>query len=140
MEGKTQTHEVEYFNLEMVSSVGYRVKSKRGVQFRKWANKVLKQYLIKGYAVNERMRHEQIGELRQLVGMLGRVHRHEALSTEESEALFEVVTDYTYALDTLDNYDYQRLTIGQTTKEEPFHATYLIPNIQNVLPTILWLP
>lgn len=140
MEGKTQTHEVEYFNLEMVSSVGYRVKSKRGVQFRKWANKVLKQYLIKGYAVNERMRHEQIGELRQLVGMLGRVHRHEALSTEESEALFEVVTDYTYALDTLDNYDYQRLTIGQTTKEEPFHATYLIPTIQNVLPTILWLP
>ncbi|MBR4594766.1 MAG: virulence protein RhuM/Fic/DOC family protein [Bacteroidaceae bacterium] len=124
MEGKTQTHEVEYFNLEMVSSVGYRVKSKRGVRFRKWANKVLKQYLIKGYAVNERMRHEQIGELRQLVGMLGRVHRHEALSTEESEALFEVVTDYTYALDTLDNYDYQRLTIGQTTKEEPFHATY----------------
>lgn len=124
MEGKTQTHEVEYFNLEMVSSVGYRVKSKRGVQFRKWANKVLKQYLIKGYAVNERIRHEQIGELRQLVGMLGRVHRHEALSTEESEALFEVVTDYTYALDTLDNYDYQRLTIGQTTKEEPFHATY----------------
>ena len=76
MEGKTQTHEVEYFNLEMVSSVGYRVKSKRGVQFRKWANKVLKQYLIKGYAVNERMRHEQIGELRQLVSMLGRVHRH----------------------------------------------------------------
>ena len=139
MEGKTQTHEVEYFNLEMVSSVGYRVKSKRGVQFRKWANKVLKQYLIKGYAVNERMRHEQIGELRQLVGMLGRVHRHEALSTEESEALFEVVTDYTYALDTLDNYDYQRLTIDQTTKEEPFHATYLIPTIQNVLPTILWL-
>ncbi|MBO6079164.1 MAG: virulence protein RhuM/Fic/DOC family protein [Bacteroidaceae bacterium] len=124
MEGKTQTHEVEYFNLEMVSSVGYRVKSKRGVQFRKWANKVLKQYLIKGYAVNERMRHEQIGELRQLVGMLGRVHRHEALSTEESDALFEVVTDYTYALDTLDNYDYQRLTTGQTTKEEPFHATY----------------
>ena len=57
------------------------------LQFRKWANKVLKQYLIKGYAVNERMRHEQIGELRQLVSMLGRVHRHEALSTEESEAL-----------------------------------------------------
>ena len=131
---------VPFYSLDVIISVGYRVKSKRGVQFRKWANKVLKQYLIKGYAVNERMRHEQIGELRQLVGMLGRVHRHEALSTEESEALFEVVTDYTYALDTLDNYDYQRLTIGQTTKEEPFHATYLIPTIQNVLPTILWLP
>ena len=115
---------VPFYSLDVIISVGYRVKSKRGVQFRKWANKVLKQYLIKGYAVNERMRHEQIGELRQLVSMLGRVHRHEALSTEESEALFEVVTDYTYALDTLDNYDYQRLTIGQTTKEEPFHATY----------------
>lgn len=93
MEGKTQTHEVEYFNLEMVSSVGYRVKSKRGVQFRKWANKVLKQYLIKGYAVNERMRHEQIGELRQLVGMLGRVHRHEALSTEEKDIMVKVVVN-----------------------------------------------
>lgn len=115
---------VAFYSLDVIISVGYRVKSKRGVEFRKWANKVLKQYLIKGYAVNERMRHEQIGELRQLVGMLGRVHRNEALSTEESEALFEVVTDYTYALDTLDDYDYQRLSIGQTTKEEPFHATY----------------
>lgn len=93
MEGKTQTHEVEYFTLEMVSSVGYCVKSKRGVQFRKWANKVLKQYLIKGYAVNERMRHEQIGELRQLVGMLGRVHRHEALSTEEKDIMVKVVVN-----------------------------------------------
>ena len=66
IEGKTQTHEKEYFNLEMVTSVGYRVKSKRGVQFRKWANRILKQYLIKGYAVNERIRKEQIGELRQM--------------------------------------------------------------------------
>lgn len=115
---------VAFYSLDVIISVGYRVKSKRGVEFRKWANRVLKQYLIKGYAINERMRHEQIGELRQLVGMLGRVHRNEALSTEESEALFEVVTDYTYALDTLDDYDYQRLSIGQTTKEEPFHATY----------------
>ena len=115
---------VPFYSLDVIISVGYRVKSKRGVEFRKWANRVLKQYLIKGYAINERMRHEQIGELRQLVGRLGRVHRNEALSTEESEALFEVVTDYTYALDTLDDYDYQRLSIGQTTKEEPFHATY----------------
>ena len=115
---------VPFYSLDVIISVGYRVKSKRGVEFRKWANKVLKQYLIKGYAVNERMRHEQIGELRQLVSMLGRVHRNEALSTQESEALFEVVTDYTYALDTLDDYDYQRLAIGNTTKEEPFHATY----------------
>jgi len=125
IEGKTQTHEVDYFNLEVITSVGYRVKSKRGVQFRQWANNVLKQYLIKGYAVNERMRKEQIGELRQLVGMLGRtIQNQPLLSNDETNALFEVVTDYTYALDTLDNYDYERLTINKTTKEEPFHATY----------------
>ena len=126
IEGKTQTHEVDYFNLEVITSVGYRVKSKRGVQFRQWANNVLKQYLIKGYAVNERMRKEQIGELRQLVGMLGRtIQNQPLLSNDETNALFEVVTDYTYALDTLDNYDYERLTINKTTKEEPFHATYM---------------
>ena len=125
LEGKTQTHEIDYFNLEVITSVGYRVKSKRGVQFRQWANKVLKDYLVKGYAVNERLRHERIGELRQLVSMLGRtIQSQPLLTTEENKALFEVVTDYTYALDTLDNYDYERLTIEKTTKEEPFHATY----------------
>ena len=125
IEGKTQTHEKEYFNLEMVTSVGYRVKSKRGVQFRKWANRVLKEYLVKGYAINERIRHEQIGELRQLVGMLGRTLQNQSvISTDETTALFEVVTDYTYALDTLDNYDYERLAIDKTTKQEKFHATY----------------
>lgn len=116
---------VKHYNLDVIISVGYRVKSKRGVQFRQWANKVLKDYLVKGYAVNDRLRHEQIGELRQLVNMLGRtIQSQPLLSTEENKALFEVVTDYTYALDTLDNYDYQRLTIDKTTKEEPFHATY----------------
>ena len=125
IEGKTQTHEVEYFNLEMVTSVGYRVKSARGILYRKWANRILKDYLIKGYAVNERIRREQIGELRQLVGVIGRTIQSQPLiSTDETNALFEVVTDYAYALDTLDNYDYERLTIDKTTKQEPFHATY----------------
>lgn len=83
IEGKTQTHEIDYFNLEVITSVGYRVKSKRGVQFRQWANNVLKQYLIKGYAINERMRKEQIGELRQLVGMLGRtIQRYTSMMTK----------------------------------------------------------
>ena len=72
IEGKTQTHDKEYFNLEVITSVGYRVKSQRGVQFRQWANRVLKEYLLKGYAVNERIRRNQIGELRQLVQMVGR--------------------------------------------------------------------
>ena len=126
IEGKrTVKRNIPYFNLDMIISVGYRVNSKRGVKFRQWANRVLKDYLVKGYAVNERIRHEQIGELRQLVGMLGRtIQNQEVISNDETTALFEVVTDYTYALDTLDNYDYERLSIDKTTKEEPFHATY----------------
>ena len=109
----------------MIISVGYRVNSKRGIRFRQWANNILKQYLIKGYAISERIRHEQVGELRQLVGMLGRtIQSQPLLTTNESQALFDVVTDYTYALDTLDNYDYQRLTIEKTTQKERFHATY----------------
>ena len=135
IEGKTQTHGKEHFNLEMVTSVGYRVKSSRGIQFRQWANHVLKEYIIKGYAVNERIRKEQIGELRQLVGMLGRtIQSQPLLSNDETNALFNVVTDYSYALDTLDSYDYQRLAIDRTTKEEPFHASY-----ENAMEAILSL-
>ena len=126
IEGKrTVKRDIPFFNLDMIISVGYRVNSKRGVKFRQWANRVLKDYLVKGYAVNDRIRKEQIGELRQLVGMLGRtIQSQPLLSNDETNALFEVVTDYTYALDTLDNYDYERLTIDKTTKEESFHATY----------------
>ena len=106
-----QIYSTKYYNLDVILSVGYRVNSKNATRFRQWANKVLKQYLIKGYAVNERIRKEQIGELRQLVGMLGRtIQNQPLLSNDETNALFEVVTDYTYALDTLDNYDYERLT------------------------------
>jgi prophage maintenance system killer protein len=120
-----KNYQVEYYNLEMVTSVGYRVKSRRGVEFRRWANSVLKQYLIKGYAVNERIRKQQISELRQLVQVLGRTLQQQPLpTTDESNALFKVVVDYTYALDTLDDYDYQRLSISKTTSKETFHATY----------------
>ena len=121
---------VPFYSLDVIISVGYRVvgyrvHSKRGTAFRIWARKIIKEYLVKGYAVNERIRKEQIGELRQLVGMLGRTIQNQTLlSNDETNALFEVVTDYTYALDTLDNYDYERLAIDKTTKEEPFHATY----------------
>ena len=112
---------VPFYSLDVIISVGYRVHSKRGTAFRIWARKIIKEYLVKGYAVNERIRKEQIGELRQLVGMLGRTIQNQTLlSNDETNALFEVVTDYTYALDTLDNYDYERLAIDKTTKEEPF--------------------
>ena len=125
-EGKRRvSRRVKYYDLDVIISVGYRVHSKRGTAFRIWARKIIKDYLVKGYVVNERIRHEQIGELRQLVGMLGRTLQNQAvISTDETAALFEVVTDYTYALDTLDNYDYERLAIDKTTKQEKFHATY----------------
>ena len=125
-EGKRRvSRNIPYFNLDMIISVGYRVNSKRGIKFRQWANRILRDYLIKGYVVNEKIRRNQIGELRQLGGMIGRTIQNQTLiSNDETNALFEVVTDYTYALDTLDNYDYQRLTIEKTTKEESYHATY----------------
>lgn len=119
------SRDIEYYNLDIIISVGYRVKSRRGVEFRRWANSILKQYLIKGYAVNERIRQRQIAELRQLVQVVGRTIVQQTVpTTDENHALFDVVLDYTYALDTLDDYDYQRLNINKTTKEEPFHATY----------------
>ena len=125
-EGKRTVKRIQkYYDLDVIISVGYRVHSKRGTEFRIWARQIIKDYLVKGYAVNERIHKEQIGELRQQVGMLGRtIQNQPLLSNDETNALFEVVTDYTYALDTLDNYDYQRLVIDKTTKEEPFHATY----------------
>ena len=125
-EGARTIHRrVKYYNLDMIISVGYRVNTKRGIRFRQWANSVLKQYLVKGYAINENIRKQQIAELRQLVQVVGRaIQQQPAKSTDESNALFDVVVDYTYALDTLDNYDYQRLHIARITKEEPFHATY----------------
>ena len=116
---------VAFYSLDVIISVGYRVKSQRGVDFRKWANSVLKAYLINGYVVNEKIRKNQIGELRQLVQMLGRtIQNQPLLKTDENQALFDIVVDYTYALDTLDNYDYQRLVVGETTQEEMFQATY----------------
>ena len=116
---------VAFYSLDVIISVGYRVKSQRGVDFRKWANKVLKAYLINGYVVNEKIRKKQIGELRQLVQMLGRtIQNQPLLKNNENQALFDIVVDYTYALDTLDNYDYQRLAVADTTQEEKFQATY----------------
>ena len=120
------------YDLDAIICVGYRVHSKRGTAFRIWARQILKDYLIKGYAVNERIRKEQIGELRQLIGMVGRAIQNKQIEPdEENQALFDIVVDYTYALDTLDDYDYQRMTVKDTTQEEKFHATY-----ENAMETI----
>ena len=113
------------YSLDVIISVGYRVKSPRGTQFRIWANRILKDYLVKGYAVNRALTEQRYAELKQLVGVLGRtVKAQETLTSDDALSLVEVVSDYTYALDTLDRYDYQQLSIGQTTNEEKFRATY----------------
>ncbi len=132
-EGNRQIcRKVLYYNLDVIISVGYRVKSQRGVQFRQWANRILKDYLVKGFAINEKLRREQLSDLRQLVQIVGRTVQSKAVESEdETQAIFDVVLDYTYALDTLDNYDYERLTVKETTPEERFHATY-----ENAMQTI----
>ena len=118
--------QIPYYNLDVIISVGYRVNSKRGTQFRIWANRTLKEYLVKGYAINNQLAVQKYEELSQLVHLLGRTINNEAelIKGDDSRELVNVVRDYTYALDTLDRYDYQQLTIEHTTIEETFHATY----------------
>lgn len=116
---------VAFYSLDVIISVGYRIKSQRGTLFRIWANKVLKEYLVKGYVVNKVLTKQRYTELKQLVTVLGRtVKAQEALTSEDALNLVEVVSDYTYALDTLDKYDYQQLAVEQTTNDVKFHATY----------------
>ena len=116
---------VAFYSLDVIISIGYRVKSQRGTQFRIWANKILKDYLVKGYVVNKALTEQRYTELKQLVTVLGRtVKAQEALTSEDALNLVEVVSDYAYALDTLDRYDYQQLAVEKTTNEIKFHATY----------------
>ena len=115
---------IPFYNLDMILSVGYRVNSKNATQFRIWANKVLKEYLIKGYAVNSQAKAEQLEELKQTVHLLSNVLSAKDVTKSEAIGLLRVITDYTYGLDTLDRYDYQQLEVSATTTEEPFHATY----------------
>ena len=119
-------YKTKFYNLDVIISVGYRVKSKRGTQFRIWANTVLKEYLIKGYAVKNNLIQERYDELKALVDTMGRAMQHigEAAAQDQIRSIFDVVRDYTYALDTLDGYDYQSLEIRSTSGGETFHATY----------------
>ena len=112
------------YNLDVIISVGYRVKSLKGVIFRRWASALIKQYLIKGYAIDQR-RLDHYDELKDVVRLMSRaLTLPNKVSEDEYAGLFNVISDYVYALDTLDRYDYQTLGIGKTTKEEPFRATY----------------
>ena len=113
-----------FYNLDAVLSVGYRVNSKNATQFRIWANKVLKDYLVKGYAINQTAKLEQLEDLKNTVKLLSNVLKRKELSADEASGLLRIITDYTYGLDTLDKYDYQKLEIDATTPKCQFYATY----------------
>lgn len=117
---------VRYYNLNAIISIGYKVNSVRATKFRIWAANVIKQYMLKGYAVNRNAVSEQKYEdLKKAVGLLENVFSKELiLTSDQTTDLFDVIRDYTYALDTLDAYDYQSLKIADTTAPERFHATY----------------
>ena len=105
-----KVYQVNYYNLDVIISTGYRVKSQRGTQFRIWANKVLKEYLIKGYSINERRLSQEIQLLRDLQNsakLLGDVLEYKELSLDESTGLVRIISEYAHALDLLDQYDKQ---------------------------------
>lgn len=119
--------EVTHYNLDLIISVGYRVNSKRGTQFRIWANQVIKDYLVKGYVVNEKRLKEQAEQFKSLqhtVKLLGNILKKKALTSDEATGLLKVVTDYSYALDILDKYDHQQLTLEGSADHQLFRATY----------------
>lgn len=122
------SREIPFYNLDMIISVGYRVNSKNATQFRIWATKVIKDYMIQGYAINEKRINEvqtKYDELKDVVKVLGRtIVQQEILSNDQQQGLLKVITDYVYALDTLDKYDYQQLIVENTSGNGYFHATY----------------
>lgn len=115
---------IPHYNLDMVISVGYRVNSKQATQFRIWANRVLKEYLIQGYAINRNAKVEQLEELKRTIAVMNDVLAAKTVTRDEAVGLLKVISDFAYGLDTLDRYDYQQLEISDTTSEERFRATY----------------
>jgi prophage maintenance system killer protein len=118
---------IKFYNLDSIISVGYRVNSKRGVLFRIWANRILKDYLIKGYVLNEKrlfQQNQQLEELRKSIKILGDVINKKELTGEESLGLLRIISDYAYALDILDQYDYQTLRVTDTSGKESYRLTY----------------
>jgi len=120
-------YQVDFYNLDVIISVGYRIKSQRGTQFRIWANKILKDYLIKGFSINQQrlaQESQKLKELQQTVKILGNIISQQQLTNDESLGLLKIISDYAYALDILDRYDYQSLEITETSGKEKFQLTY----------------
>ncbi len=125
--GDGKTYQVQCYNLDVIISVGYRVKSKRGTQFRQWATQVLREHLVRGFTLNEKRLQEQehkLIDLRRTVGLLEQTLVHQAIGLDEAKGLLQVITDYAYALTTLDRFDHGTLAIEQTTRPAAYLMTY----------------
>ncbi|WP_431066014.1 RhuM family protein [Methylotuvimicrobium sp.] len=126
---------VAYYDLDVIISVGYRIKSKRGVQFRRWATQILKQYLLQGYALNEqklRASQEKLADLQRAIALSSRLIHNKSLSANESQGILTILEHYSHALTVLDDYDHQRLVITGTQKatQTPIRYAEAIAQIQ----------
>jgi len=122
-----KNYNVEYFNLDVIISIGYRIKSKRGTQFRIWANKILKEYLINGYVLNNKIleqKSDHYNELLNSLNIISNALKLKELENSESEGLLRIISEYSYGLQVLDQYDYQSLTIQNTSISTIFQLTY----------------
>ncbi len=121
-EGKRQvSRELEYYNLDLILSVGYRVKSKTATQFRIWANKILKEYLIKGYSINEQLllkQQQQLETLQNTISLLTRSLTNQVETVEQAQSVAKILETFAHGLNLLDNFDHKKLDRkGNTTKE-----------------------
>jgi len=127
-EGKRKVRrEIKFYNLDAIISVGYKVNSKRGVLFRKWATQLLKDYLIKGYTLNQQRLQKQVkqlNELKETIKILGKTLEYKELTGDESKSLLKIISDYSYALEIIDQYDYHTLKIEKTSDKEVYQFTY----------------
>ena len=117
-EGQRQVErEIEHYNLDVIISVGYRVKSKQGTQFRIWATQRLREYLVQGYALNQQRleaQQEKMDELKQAIALSARLIHNKNLSPDESRGILAILEKYSHALTVLDDYDHQRLQVVGT--------------------------
>lgn len=138
IKGKTQEANTKYYNLDVIISVGYRVKSKQGTQFRQWATQRLKDYLVKGYAFNEKRLKElnyKYSELQNAIKLASKAGNVETLSSNEAKGILQVIEKYAYALETLDKYDHQILTIETFSSEEKINKLTYDEAIKQI---IIW--
>lgn len=122
-----KTYQVEHYNLDLIISVGYRVKSKEGTKFRIWANQILKDYLVKGYALNDKKlkaQEQQLKELKDVIKLIDQVQHNYTLDQAEMKDTYKILVDYVYALDILDQYDHQQLEHKTSDLKSLFRIDY----------------